>query len=261
MKPTRILVIPDTQCKPGVDLSHLAHAGQYIVDKRPDVIVHLGDHLDMESLSEYDRGKLSFEGRRLKADIEAGQAGMEMLLSPLIDLQIKQRRNRKTVYNPRLVFCIGNHEQRIVRIPNNNPEFQGFVGYESLGLEQWGWEVHDFLKPVEIEGFYFTHYLVNPMTGRPYAGTAMSLLKTVGKSFVVGHKQTLDIAIRPTLTGELQLGLVCGAFYSHNEDYKGHQGNTHFRGMVMMNDVKNGYADLCMISIDYLKRKYGQNGL
>ena len=47
----RHLVIPDTQCKPGHSFEHLEWAGQYAVKTKPDVIVHLGDHWDMPSLS------------------------------------------------------------------------------------------------------------------------------------------------------------------------------------------------------------------
>ena len=58
------LVIPDVQAKPGVPLEHLDWLGQYIVAKKPDVVVCLGDFADMESLSSYDVGKRSYEGRR-----------------------------------------------------------------------------------------------------------------------------------------------------------------------------------------------------
>ena len=34
------LIIPDTQVKPGVNTSHLEWCGKYIVDSKPDVIVH-----------------------------------------------------------------------------------------------------------------------------------------------------------------------------------------------------------------------------
>ena len=67
------LIIPDTQVKRDVDLSYLEWIGKYIVDKKPDVIVQIGDFADMPSLSSYDVGKKSFEGRRYKDDIEAAE--------------------------------------------------------------------------------------------------------------------------------------------------------------------------------------------
>ena len=95
---TKHLLIPDTQVKEGTPLHHLEALGNYIVKKRPDVIVHIGDHWDMPSLSSYDRGKKAMEGRRVLSDIEAGKRGMEALLTPMWNLQAKQRANRKKVY-------------------------------------------------------------------------------------------------------------------------------------------------------------------
>ena len=59
---TKHLVIPDTQVKPEHSVKHLRWAGKYAAEKKPDVIIHIGDHWDMPSLSSYDVGKRSFEG-------------------------------------------------------------------------------------------------------------------------------------------------------------------------------------------------------
>ena len=67
------LMIPDTQCKPDIDMSYLDWLGQYIVDKKPEVIVHIGDHADMESLSSYDKGQRSAEGKRVHKDIDSAK--------------------------------------------------------------------------------------------------------------------------------------------------------------------------------------------
>lgn len=254
----KILVVGDTQCKPDIDLDYMTWIGKYIADKRPDVIVHIGDAFDFPSLSSYDRGKKSFEGRRILADIQAGMKGMENLVKPMHDMQAQQRLSKKKVYSPRMVFCSGNHENRFDRVANDMPEFEGLLGMDTLNLEQFGWEVHPFLRPVEIEGIFFVHFLANPMSGKPYAGTAMNILKTVGRSFVVGHRQVLDIAIRPTVDGKHQLGLVNGACYEHNEEYKGETGNNHFRGVVMLHEVEDGFALPMPVSLKYLKGKYGK---
>lgn len=254
----KILVVADTQCKPGEDLSYMSAIGNYIVSKRPNVVVHIGDNYDFPSLSVYDKGKASFEGRRLLADIEAGNKGLELLLAPLRELQERQRQSKKKVYNPRLVFCTGNHEERFDRLASNMPELQGFVGMETLGLEKQGWEVIPFLQPVEIEGIFFVHYLANPFTGKPYGGTAMNQLKTVGRSFVCGHKQTLDVAIRPSIDGKMQIGIINGACYPFDEDYKGFQGNNHFRGVTVLHDVKDGFGCPMFVSLEFLMEKYGK---
>ena len=76
---TTHLVIPDTQVKPGVPTDNLRWFGLYAAEKMPDVIVHLGDHWDMPSLSSYDKGKRAMEGRRYRADVQAGNDGMALL--------------------------------------------------------------------------------------------------------------------------------------------------------------------------------------
>ena len=55
-------MIPDTQVKPGVNTDHLEWAGHYAVKMKPDVIVHIGDHWDMPSLSSYDKKRQPPDG-------------------------------------------------------------------------------------------------------------------------------------------------------------------------------------------------------
>ena len=245
-KPT-ILVIADTQAKSEENMEYLLWVGHYIAEKQPDIIVHIGDHYDFPSLSSYDKGKSSSEGRRLYKDIEAGNTGFEYLNMAMKDIPD---------YNPRKVFCLGNHEHRLSRYVDDNPELIGTLGVDKLPFEKYGWEVHPFLKPVEIEGIYFVHYLANPFTGKPYSGSAANILSKVGKSFVVGHKQTLDISIRPTIDGSLQLGIVNGACYDFDESYKGYQGNHHFRGLTVLHECSNGFGVPMFVSLDYMKEKY-----
>lgn len=245
-KPT-ILIIADTQAKSEEGLEYLLWIGKYIADKKPDIIVHIGDHFDMPSLSSYDKGTSKIEGKRLYKDIEAGVTGFKFL-----NLELEKHKD----YKPRKVFCLGNHEERLDRYVNEHPELQGTLGTDKLPFAEYGWEVHPFLKPVEIEGIFFVHYLANPMSGKPYGGSAMNILKTVGRSFVVGHKQCLDVAIRPTIDGKQQLGIVNGACYDHFESYKGYSGNNHFRGLTVLHECSDGFAVPMFVSLDYMKEKY-----
>lgn len=256
-KKRRHLIIADTQVKPGEDLSYLTHIGKYIAEKKPDVIVHIGDHWDFPSLSSYDKGKKVMEGRRVIDDVQAGHDGMDALMGPIWATQEQQRVNKKKVYNPEMHFVPGNHEDRFDRYANDNPELYGMVGVDSLNIEQYGWTVAKYLKPVCIDGIYYVHYLVNPMNGRPRAGNAAAQLKAVGSSFVVGHKQVLDIAIGDNqLDGKFRIGIVNGACYPHDEAYKGFQGNQHFRGLMVLNEVNDGFGLPMPISLDYLKERY-----
>lgn len=253
IQPPTHLVIPDTQVKPGVPTQHLEWIGQYIVDKKPDVVIHLGDHWDMSSLSSYDRGKIQFEGRRYRADIDAGNKGFELLNKPLADFNAKKARHKEKQWWPRRVFLYGNHEHRIQRAIEDNGVLDGAIGYQDLDLQ--GWEQHGFLDPVFIDGVGYAHYWYNPMNGRPFSGQATTRLKQVGHSFTMGHQQTLDYAIR-FVQGKSQHALVAGACYLHDEDYKGPQGNAHWRGVIWKNQVEDGSYDPTFVSLDYLCRRY-----
>ena len=240
-------VIPDVQAKPGVPLDHLKWAGQYIAEKRPDVIVCIGDFADMESLSSYDVGKKSAESKRYKKDIEAAHKAMELLMTPIVTAKD---------YHPRLVMTLGNHEDRITRYADANPAMDEKVSLKDLGYEAWGWQVHPFKEVVKIDGIAYTHFFYNPNTGKPYAGANLETrLKTIGMSFTMGHQQGLSVAIRDLADGTRQRGLVAGSFYQHSEAYRGPQACFEWRGIIFKHEVKDGNYDLMELSLDYLKRR------
>ncbi len=248
------LLIPDTQVKPGVDTQHLTWIGKYIVDKQPDVIVHIGDHWDMPSLSKWD-SKKKMEGKRYKQDIAAGNEGMERLLAPLHAYNAQRRATKHKQYIPEMHFTKGNHEHRVTRAMEESPEYEGLVSEDDFRLGEW--QVHEFLQPVVIDGVHYAHYFYNPMSGRPFGGMMATRLKNVGHTFTMGHQQTLDYAIR-FVGNTSQHGLVAGACYLHDEEYKGPQGNHHWRGVVMKHDVRDGQYDPMFVSLDYLRRRYGR---
>jgi hypothetical protein len=249
MPPVHI-VIPDTQVKEGVPNDHLQWIGRYIADEyvgKPVTIVHLGDHWDLPSLSSYDKkGGTKMEGRRYQADIAAGNWGFRLLDAPITALSGE--------WKPRKVFLFGNHEHRISRAVENDAQLEGMMSLRDC--DTLDWERHDFLVPVTIDGVVYAHYFYNPMSGRPYAGENLKLrLKTQGHTFTQGHQQTFDYAIR-FVNGAAQHGLVVGACYQHDEDYKGPQGNAHWRGIIVKHQVEDGNYDIMPVSLDYLCRRY-----
>lgn len=251
----KILYIPDTQVKDGISTDFLDWIGQYIIEKQPDVIVQGGDFSDMSSLSSYDAGKKSFEGRRYTTDIKASQQGMAKLLTPLSFLQYKQRRNKQKVYNPRKILTLGNHENRITRAINNDAKLEGLISISDLGYESYGWEVIPFLKTIVVEGVAFSHYFVTGTAGRA-ASTANAQLNKKHMSCIAGHQQGLQIATAHRADGQRLTSVIAGSCYEHDEEYMGEQGNIHWRGVLMLHEVNDGQFDLMPVSLSYLKKKY-----
>jgi len=251
----KILVIPDTQCRPGDDFSYLKAIGRFIVDKKPDVVVHLGDHADMPSLSSYDQGKKSFEGRRYIADIQAAKDGMDALLGPLKLFNTRAKLGHRERYNPRLVLTLGNHDQRIERAINDDPKLDGVLSISDLQYKESGWEVYPFLETVIIEQIAFSHYFVTGVAGRP-AGTAAAQLRKTNMSSIAGHQQGKQIAYATRADGRTITAIIAGSSYTHDETYMGPQGNKHFRGVIMLHDVEDGQFNEMFVPTSYLMKKY-----
>lgn len=248
----RILVLPDVQAKPGNDFSFLSRIGQYAVDKRPDVIVCIGDFADMPSLSSYDKGKKSFEGRRYKRDVEAAQFAMQAFLKPINEHNEKHIRP----YKPRMVLTLGNHEHRINRACEDDPKLDGVLSVSDLAYEEYGWEVYPFLQVVLIEGVAFSHYFTSGTMGRPVT-TAQAALTKKHMSVVQGHQQGLQIATGYRGDGQLLTSIIAGSCYEHDEEYLGQQGNKHWRGFLMLHAVKDGSFDLMPVSLAFINDRYG----
>lgn len=245
-KPSAI-IIPDTQVVPDEDLSHLVWIGKYIAERKPNAVIHLGDHWDMPSLSSYEkRGSKWFEGKRYAEDIRAGNVGLELLAEGMDG------------FVPETQWLLrGNHEFRIERAIQEDPRLDGTIGYQDFNDTALGWTPFDFLKPVEYGGVYFSHYWYTPGTGRPYGGTIENQLRAIGHSFSAGHTQGLKWGRRELATGQVQIGLVAGSCYRHNEAYRGHQAASEWRGIVVKFELADGNYDPMFVSMNYLERRYG----
>lgn len=247
----RILVLPDVQAKPGVDFSYLSRIGQYAVDKKPEIIVCGGDFADMPSLSSYDKGKRSFEGRRYKRDVEAAQFAMQAFLKPINDYNEKHSRP----YEPRKILLYGNHENRVDRATNDDPMLEGMLSLNDLAYEEYGWETVPFLEVKLIEGVAFSHYFTSGVMGRPVT-TAQALLTKKHMSCVAFHQQGLQIATGYRGDGQLLTSVIAGSCYEHDESYLGPQGNKHWRGFVMLHAVQDGSFDLMPVSLAFINQRY-----
>ena len=251
------MVIPDCQVTPSTPKDYLRWIGEYMVEKRPDVVVCIGDFADMESLSSYDIGKTSYEGRRYKKDIEASKGAMSMFVAPLGKHNKSMVKNKKRKYLPEMHLTIGNHEHRITRAVESDPKLEGFMSIDDLGYESFGWTVHEFLKVVEIDGVNYAHYFANALSGRPYGGENIGIrLKNIGLSFVMGHQQLYMLGVKALSNGKRIRGLVQGSCYLHDEAYRGPQANNEWRGIFMLHEVVDGDYCLMEISLDFLCRKY-----
>jgi hypothetical protein len=249
----RHLLIPDTQVRKGVDTTHIDWAARAIVEYRPDVIVMIGDHWDMHSLSTHDApGSANQENARYWDDVNSGNDAFARLCKPMQQVQ-KREKGRKR-WKPRKVYTRGNHEFRIERAIAKEPRLTGAYSYHHLNTQDF--EVHPFLEIVNIDGISYSHYFANVLSGRPIGGTIPNRLSKIGRSFVCGHEQGMQYGMVQYPGSIRRHGLVAGSFYQHCESYRGAQGRDEWRGIIVLNEVRDGDYCVMPLTLEYLRRRF-----
>lgn len=248
------VILPDPHAHPAYSNERADWVGKLLLDVKPDVFINLGDLADMESLSSYDKGKRDFQGRTYKADIDAGLDFNERLFAPL---RAQKRRL------PATVFIEGNHENRIERALDLSPELVGTISFDDLDLRKDYDEIIRYTGTtpgsLELDGIQFAHYMVSGVMGRPIGGEhpAYTLISKKFQSCVVGHTHVFDYCVRSDGNGRDVQGLVAGCFIDYAPKWAGEVSKMWVPGLAVLRNVESGMFDLQWISINSLKKEYG----
>ena len=242
------LVIGDPHCNPKASNDRFLWAGKLARDLKPDTIVCMGDFSSLDSLSSYDKGKKSFEGRRYKKDIDHAHDALEKFNKGL-----NGRRSRK-------VMLLGNHEDRIDRIVNETPELDGTISTKDLKFKEFGWEVIAYQEPVAIDGVHYCHNYPTGIMGKPISGDniARSLLLKNKVSSTVGHCHLFDYSMCTIPSGRKVLGLSAGCYLHHKEEYARNTQRLWWSGLIVKRNVRQGEYDIETIEYNTVKRRYGR---
>ena len=248
------LIIPDCHAHPEHNNDRADWLAQLIIDEKPDVVINIGDGADMPSLSSYDRGRRSFHGRSYKADINAHLDFQSRMWDPV------KRRKKKL---PRTVYCEGNHDERIKRAIDLQPELDGAISSSDLRLNDYYDEVVEYVGNtpgvIEIDGVHYAHFFISGVKGLPISGEhpAYSLLTKEFVSCTQGHTHIMDYCTRTTADGRKLMGLVCGVYQDYHADWAGESNKLWWRGVVIKHNVEDGHYDPQFISIEQLRKEYG----
>ena len=247
------LVIPDPHAHYQHNNNRAVWVGRLINDVKPDVVVVLGDTADMPSLSGYDKGKKSFQGRTYRADITAHNDFQDRLWSTVRSAKRKL---------PRRVTLIGNHEQRISRAIEIQPELEGTVSYKDLNLEEYYNDVvyYDGSTPgnISIDGVHYAHYIVSGNMGQPLSSEhhAYQLLVKQHVSTTVGHSHSLDFCQRTRADGRKILGLVAGCYTDQDVAWAGQGQRKWWAGVVIKKNVSDGQYSPQFVSLEEIRNEY-----
>lgn len=248
------LIVPDQHAVPYSNNRRADYLAQLTIDLRPDVVINMGDAADMESLSSYDKGKRSFQGKSYKGDIDSHLDFQERWWEPV-------KRTKKKL--PHRVVLEGNHENRIERALDLSPELVGTIGFQDYDFDRYYDEVirYDGGLPgiYKRDGIIFAHFFPTGVSGRPIGGErpAHMLLAKNGMSSIAAHSHTLDFATRRTVADETLNALVVGCYQDYINPWAGPIGKFWQAGVAVLRDVENGRFDFQWISLKSLEKTYG----
>lgn len=232
----KLMIIGDTHSHPGYDNKRFEALGKFMLKEKPDLVIQTGDFADMPSLSSYDKGKRSFEGRRYKDDVDSVIDAQEKLFAPF-----KAAKKKK----PKLSMTLGNHENRINTATQLSPELHGTISIDDLQYKEFGWEICNYKDTLELEGIFFSHYFPSGIMGRPISGENIgaTLCRKQYNSVVVGHSHIFDYAERTNAAGTKLFGMSAGCFVhpDYKEDWCANVTSMWFRGVIVLEGVEEGY--------------------
>ena len=254
------LIIGDPHASPHTNNDRFDWLGCFIIERKPDVIICMGDMGDMPSLCSYDKGTRGFEGRRYRHDVAAVHDALERIRKPIDDYNRMRARNHKSQYRPRWVMLGGNHDEaRINRaIETDAALLEGVISLDDLKYAHYGWEYHPFKEVVNIDRIAYSHYFISGVMGQPIGGihSASNLIAKGFVSCTAGHSHLMDYSVRTNSFGERLHGLHAGVFDDNLHDYAGKANDLWWRGLIMKHGVRDGDYELEQISMDRLREMY-----
>lgn len=250
---TTHLVIPDPHAHPNFHNDRALWVGKLINDIQPDVVINLGDCADMPSLASFDKGTRAAVGRTYTADIDSAIDFNDKLWSTVT------ARKKKL---PRRVILIGNHEQRIEKAVNFQPELHGAIGIKDLKYDDYYDDVvpYDGGTPgiITIDGVAYAHYFPSGVMGRAISGEhpAHALVTKNYISSTQGHTHTVDFCVRTRPDGTKVMGLIAGVYQDYDSPWAGNVNKLWWRGVVVKRNVEDGRYNPEFISIERLQEEY-----
>ena len=251
----RVLAIGDLHQDPRHPdrLNVLTWIARYASLHRFDHIVQIGDWSTWDSVNQHDRNDTA--GARHKPSIARDMENLK-------DSLAAWRAGIDPDYKPRQTVVLGNHENRLERFENANPEALGmFTGERDQSFLQYGWKTRPYGEMFYIEGVAFTHHPVNGV-GRAFGGETgpqRAASKTT-VPMVSGHthkRQVHDAAKIGPVDVISMVEIGCALPWGVVESYAKHGMTGWYYGVCPMTVHGGVITDLAFVSMLTLEREYG----
>jgi predicted MPP superfamily phosphohydrolase len=254
----RILVIGDLHQDPRCEhrLPVLTWAARLASEQRYDRIIQVGDWGTFDSVNQHDKNDT--QAARYKPPVKDD-------LSNLLASHQAFRRGMSEDYRPKLDFLLGNHEHRLERFENANPETQQtFTLARDETFAQFGWRTRPYGELFYVEGVGFTHHPTNG-AGRAYGGKT-GPQRAANEStvpVVSGHTHRRQVHDSPKIGPIDVISMVevgCGLLWGEVEPYAKHSLTGWWYGLTDMTVQGGVIRDLNFRSMLSIRDRYSDDG-
>lgn len=254
----RILVIGDLHQDPRREhrLQVLTWAARMASEQKYDRIIQVGDWSTFDSVNQHDKNETAAAKYK---------PGIKDDLSNLLASHQAFRRGMSDDYRPKLDFLQGNHEYRVERFENANPETaQTFTLARDETFAQFGWRTRPYGELFYVEGVGFTHHPTNG-AGRAYGGKT-GPQRAANEStvpVVSGHTHRRQVHDSPKIGPVDSISMVevgCGMLWGEMEQYAAHSLTGWWFGLVPISVQGGVITDLSFISMNTVRDRYSDDG-
>lgn len=248
----RHLVIPDAHAdtleEPNDRFDWIARMAR---DRRPDVIVCLGDVADMASLCQYEvKGSVPASGRSFREDIASGR-----------DAIARMTPKPTKTWQPKLWLCWGNHENRIDTFRFSDSRLQDICHLKDFGAEDAGWQTVPFEQPIVIDRIAYCHFFTKVAGKNPIRGDypAQGMLREGHMSCVAGHSHVKDLRENRCWDGGKIFGIHAGCWMERPMHYLPRVSSAGWwRGLFEIERVDGkGFGHPVAWPLEDVKARYG----
>jgi hypothetical protein len=256
--PRRILAIGDLHQDPRHPdrLSVLTWLGRMASEHRPERIIQIGDWSTFDSVNMHDDN--ATHAAKVKPTIR-------MDLENLTQSHQAFRRGMADDYKPKLDITLGNHENRLERFENVNPEAHGtYTLARDETFAQFGWRTRPYGEMLYVEGVAFTHHPVNG-AGRAFGGKT-GPQRAANEStvpVVSGHTHRRQVHESPKIGPIDVISMVeigCALPWGVVEGYAKISLTGWWWGAVLMTVQGGTISDLNFVSMKSIRDRYSDDG-
>ncbi len=254
----RVLVIGDLHQDPRHPhrVEVLSWAARFGSDRKVGRVVQVGDWGTFDGASFHDKNDTL--KARLKPTIKQDLDNQKESLQAF-------HNSRPADWNPKLDITLGNHENRLHRFENANPETAGMFSNElETNFAQFGWKTRPYGEVMFIQGVGISHHPTNG-AGRAFGGKTgpQRAANELTSSFISGHThayQHFTTGKIGAVSGVDVMEVGCALPWGEVEDYAAHSIINWWYGFVIVDLMGGRIVSHEAVDMMAIRDRYSDDG-